>query len=225
MERLIKLSQKIKDEKLRKMVADFLTSPSLSSKSFKKYSAVDIAKAATPFTVGGVSQGATVERDVLNHTITLADLCEKVAAVFEKSYGLPMNSDYLIAAALVHDVAKVFEWKKGATGEIEHTGILLDHTMLGTAELYCRGFPEEVIHIVASHFGESGPTPPRNFEALVFHHLDNMLSLVEFRMLAPAAQASQALQMVLLDEEMLRNLGGGTDIIAKEDTPTDDAGK
>jgi hypothetical protein len=57
---------------------------------------------------------------------------------------------------------------------------MLDHTMLATAELYTRNFPEEVIHIVASHFGEAGPTPPRTFEALIFHHLDSLVSIIEY---------------------------------------------
>ncbi len=51
---------------------------------------------------------------------------------------------------------------------------MLDHTMAGTSELYARGFPEKVLHIVASHFGENGPTPPQTMEALIFHTIDNM---------------------------------------------------
>jgi 7,8-dihydroneopterin 2',3'-cyclic phosphate phosphodiesterase len=207
MDKLIKLTQKIKDEKLRKMVVDFLKIPSLSNKHFKKYPRMEIEKAASLFTVGGPTT-ATVQRDVLNHTIALTEVCEKVADVLEKSYGLPLNRDNLIAAAILHDIMKIFEWKLApGSQELEHTGIMLDHTMLGVAELYSRGFPEDLIHIVAAHFGESGPTPPRNFEALIFHHLDNMLSILEFRLLAPAAQAQQAVQMILLDEASLKKLG------------------
>jgi 7,8-dihydroneopterin 2',3'-cyclic phosphate phosphodiesterase len=206
MERLIKLAQKIRDERLRKMVVDFLKSPGLSNKNFKKYPMTPIGEAATPFSIGGGMGASSVERDVLNHTTALVDLCEKVAESLEKSYDIPLNHDNLIAAAILHDIGKLYEWKKGKNG-LEHTGILLDHTMLGTAELYSRGFPEEVIHIVASHFGEGGPTPPRNFEALVFHHLDNMVSLVEFRILAPDAAAKQAMQMIFLDEGTLRKMG------------------
>ena len=46
--------------------------------------------------------------------------------------------------------------------------------MLGTSELYARGFPEPVIHIVASHFGDQGPTPPQTIEAVIFHYADNL---------------------------------------------------
>ncbi len=208
MKKLIELSKKIKNEKLRKIVVSFLKDLKLSNKDFSKYPKMPIEDAASMFTVGGPGGSSTVERTVLKHTIAVVGLCENTADVFEKTYGLPLNRDNLIAAAIMHDVMKVFEWKRGPQG-LEHTGIMLDHTMLAVAELYHRGFPEDIIHIVASHFGESGPTPPRNFEALIFHHLDNMASIIEFRM---SGGAQQPVQLVLLDEETLKKLGEGSEI-------------
>lgn len=205
MKRLIELSKKIKDEKLRKLVVDFLKDVRLSNRDFSKYPKMKIEDAASVFTVGGPEGAATVERDVLSHTITLTELCEQTADVFERTQGIPLNKDAMTASAILHDIMKIFEWKRGPDG-LEHTGIMLDHTMLAVAELYHRGFPEDVIHIIASHFGENGPTPPRNFEALIFHHLDNMTSVVEFKMHSSAA-VQQPLQLVLLDENMLKKLG------------------
>jgi 7,8-dihydroneopterin 2',3'-cyclic phosphate phosphodiesterase len=112
--------------------------------------------------------------------------------------------DYLIAGALLHDIMKIFEWKVEG-GEPKHTGILLDHSTLAVAELYHRGFPEGVIHIVASHFGEAGPTPPRNFEALILHHVDSLASMVEFHISTPR---EQPLQLLLIDEETIKKLTG-----------------
>ena len=203
MQKLIELAQKIKDEELRKKVIEFVKDPKLSHKDFKKYPRMKIEEAGSVFTVAS-SQGATsVERDVLNHSLALADLCLKTADTLEKSYGISMNRDHLIAAAILHDLSKIFEWKKGKEG-FEPTGILLDHTMLGVAELYHRGFPEKVIHIIASHFGETGPTPPRNFEALVFHYCDTLLSLAEFHV--QGAKSSQPLQLIVLDEETIKKI-------------------
>lgn len=205
MKQLIELAQKIKNEDLRKKVVEFLKNPQLTHKDFKKYPKMEIGEAKALFTVGGHQSGITVERDVLNHTLTLADVCLKVADTVEKSYGTPINRDNLIAAAILHDLMKIFEHKMGPQG-LEHTGVLLDHTMLAVAEFYHRGIPEEVIHIIASHFGETGPTPPRNFEALIFHHLDTLLSLTEFHLYAPKTQ--QPMQIVVLDDETIRKLGG-----------------
>ena len=201
---MVKLAQKIKDKELRKKVIDLLKNPQLGHKGFAKYKPMKIEEARCIFSVTSSQGTITVERDVLNHSIALANLCLRAAEIMEKSYGIKLNKDHLLAAAIVHDLMKVFEYKKGESG-LEHTGILLDHTMLGVAELYRREFPEEVIHIVASHFGETGPTPPRNFEALLFHYCDNMLSMIELRLYA-SQQQTQPVQLVLLDEETLRKI-------------------
>lgn len=206
MKELIELAQKIKDRELRKKVVEFIKTPSLSHKDFKKYPGMKIEEAKSAFTVSSTSGSATVERDVLNHSVALVDLCMKTAQSIEKNYGMPINKDHLIAAAILHDLMKIFEYKKGKEG-LEHTGILLDHSMLAVAEFYHRGLPEQVIHIIASHFGETGPTPPRNFEALIFHYCDTLLSLTEFHLYG-SKQAQQPVQLVLLDEEVLKKIAG-----------------
>lgn len=206
MKRLIELAQKIKNEKLRKKVVEFIKNPRLMHKEFKKYPAMKLKEAKTLFSVGGPQGMTTVERDVLNHTVALTELCSRVADTFEKNYGIPINRDYMIAAAILHDMMHLFEYKKTKAG-IEHTGILLDHSMLAVAELYHRGFPESVIHVVASHFGEGGPTPPRSFEALIFHYLDTLLSLTEYHLYAAAAKPQQ-IPIVFLDEETIKKLSG-----------------
>jgi 7,8-dihydroneopterin 2',3'-cyclic phosphate phosphodiesterase len=202
MKELIEEAKKIKNAELREKVVDVLKNPGLSSKDFKKYKSVGIEDVRTPFSVAG---GASVERDVLNHTIAVVDACERVAEVVEKRYGIKLNKDHLRAGALLHDIMKVFEWKVGAAGA-EHSGIMLDHTMLAVAELYRRDFPEQVIHMIASHFGEAGPTPPRSFEALILHHVDSMLSIAEYHMYAAASP--QEMPVVLLDEEMIKRISG-----------------
>lgn len=196
MQKLIKLAEKIKEEKLRKGVVEFLKDPSLTHPEFKKYPRAEIEKIKVPFTMANLG---TVERDVLNHTIALVDLCIKITDTLEKNFGVKLNRDYLIAGAILHDVMKIFEWKSSK----EHTGILLDHSMLGVAELYKRDFPEEVIHIVASHFGEGGSTPPRNFEALIFHYLDSLLSAFEFYFYA-SKRPKEEIPIIVLDKEMMK---------------------
>jgi 7,8-dihydroneopterin 2',3'-cyclic phosphate phosphodiesterase len=202
MEELIQLAEKIKDKELKKKVVEFLKDPRLSHEEFKKYPKEEIENVRTPFSVAG---HGTVERgDLARHIVSVTELCIKTAENLEKNYGIPINMDYLIAGALLHDIMKVFEWKIEGS-EVKHTGILLDHSMLAVAELYHRGFPEGVIHVIASHFGEAGPTPPRNFEALILHHVDSLVSMVEFHLSAPK---EQPVQLLLLDEETVRKLTG-----------------
>ncbi|OYT42069.1 MAG: dihydroneopterin 2',3'-cyclic phosphate phosphodiesterase [Candidatus Aenigmarchaeota archaeon ex4484_224] len=180
MEEVIKLANRIKDENLRKKVIEILKDPKLTSKDFRKYKPEDIKKARTGFIVSSPSGQIYVERDVLNHTIAVTKACIEMAKIIEEVYGLKLNLDVLIAGAILHDIGKLFEWKVGEKG-VEHTGVLIDHSILMGAELYKRDFPEEVIHLVVSHFGETGPTPPRTFEALVLHYVDHFLSIFEAR--------------------------------------------
>jgi 7,8-dihydroneopterin 2',3'-cyclic phosphate phosphodiesterase len=200
MERLIEFAQKIKEKQLREKVIEFLKNPVLTHKDFKKYPKEDIKNVRTPFSIGGLG---TAERDLLNHTVAVTDLCIKAADTIEKQYGIKINKDNLIAGALLHDMMKMFEWKNEG-GNIEPTGILLDHTMLAVAEFYYRGFPENVIHIIASHFGEGGPTPPRNYEALILHYIDTLLSLTEFHIYG--AKDKNPMQLLILDEETMKKM-------------------
>jgi len=203
MKRLLKLAQEIKNRCLRKNVIDFLRDLRLSSKNFKKYKKEDLKKAGSLFVIPTSGMGP-IERDIIEHTVALTELCIKTVEVFKKNYGLKLNKDHLVAASILHDLMKAFEYKRNKGGELEPTGIMLDHTMLATAELYTRDFPEEVIHIVASHFGESGPTPPRSFEALVFHHLDSLISVVEYY---HRFKKKMDHQIIFLTEEDLKGLG------------------
>lgn len=200
MEELIKFAQKIQEKQLRDKVIEFLKNPSLTHKDFKKYPREDIEKVRTPFSVSNL--GVT-ERDLLNHTIAVTDLCMKTADNIEEHYGIKVNRDHLIAGALLHDIMKIFEWKIGDEGA-EPTGVLLDHTMLAVAEFYYRGFPENVIHIIASHFGEVSPTPPRNYEALILHYVDTLLSLTEFHLYG--VKQEKPMQLLVLDEETIKKI-------------------
>jgi len=203
MKRLLKLAREIKNKGLRKKVIDLLKDLKLSNKNFKKYPKEKLKTAGSLFVVPSSGMGP-IERDVVEHTVALTELCIKAVDTFKKNYNLKLNKDFLIAASILHDLMKVFEYKRDRSGELEPTGIMLDHTMLATAELYARDFPEEVIHIVASHFGEAGPTPPRTFEAVIFHHLDSLVSVIEYY---HRFKKKMDHQIVFLTEEDLKRLG------------------
>ncbi|MEM5803752.1 MAG: HDIG domain-containing protein [Candidatus Aenigmatarchaeota archaeon] len=183
MEALIKLAEKIENKELRKKVIDYINDKKLKNPHFEKYKREDLKKAGSYFSVGSSSLGP-IERDVVHHTTVLTHMVIQIAKIMEAGYGIKLDMDALIAASLCHDIMKAAEYNRDENGELEPTGISLDHTVLGTAELYARGFPEEVIHIVASHAGEAGTTPPRSFEAVIFHELDSLASIVEYYAIA-----------------------------------------
>lgn len=207
MKELLKLAEKIEDKGLRNQVINFLKDLRLNSKDFKKYPKEKLENAGSMFVIPSSGLGP-IERDVVNHTVAVTELCIRTIEVFKERYDLNLNKDHLVAASILHDLMKSFEYKRDKTGELEPTGIMLDHSMLGVAELYRRDFPEKVIHIVASHIGEGGPTPPRSFEAVVFHHLDSLASIIEYY---HVGKKKLDQQIFFLTEEEVKKLGEKTE--------------
>lgn len=169
-EKLIELAEKIKDVKLKEKTIELLKDIKLTHPEFQKYERENPEDVKTPFAINDV----IVIRDLINHTISVVEVCMKIVDVIEKNYGFKANRDVLIAGALLHDIMKVYEFKDG-----KPTGVLLDHSALALAELYKREFPEEVLHLVISHAATS-TNPPKTLEALILHYVDTLLALVEF---------------------------------------------
>lgn len=201
-DKLLELARKIEDEKLRKKVIDLIKDPTLHHPDFQKYNKLNLEDVRTPFSISVSSQ--PVERDVLKHTLSITEACIEISKILEKNFGISFNRDVLIASALIHDIMKIYEWKRTENG-FEPNNIPLDHTMLITAELYFRGFPEEVIHAVAAHAGEHGTTPPRTFEALLLHQVDSLMAIIEYYYYA-ATQPKQQLPVLVIDEETLKKI-------------------
>jgi len=169
---LMELAELIKNKELRKKVKEVLLKPALSNPNFK-YRPASLTEVPASINWHHIERGGLIK-----HTVAVTKLCIKFAEVYEEVYGKKLDKDSLIAAALLHDIGKLWTYEKKGKAWRE-TNINLDHTMLGTAELYARGFPESVIHIVASHFGENGPTPPQTPEAILFHYIDTMDAVME----------------------------------------------
>ena len=168
MKELMKFADKIKDNNLKKKVVEVLEHPALAHKDIK-IKPVKFEDAPASVNWHHVKTGGLVE-----HTYSVVKNCIDVAENLKKTYKHDINMDVLIASALVHDIGKLWTFQRDVKGNWEPTELMLDHTMLGTSELYARGFPEPVLHCVAAHFGENGPTPPRTIEAIILHMIDNM---------------------------------------------------
>ena len=69
----------------------------------------------------------------------------------------------------------MFEIKEAKNG-FEFNEFIVDHNRVGGAEMYARGFPEEVVHIVFAH---AGGNVPRTMEAKIVDFIDNLDSTIE----------------------------------------------
>ena len=209
MNQLIELTKRIGNKELREKVVKVIEDTVLSNKDFKKYTREDLERAGSVFGVSSSSMGP-VERDVISHTVQVTELSIEAAKTFEKNYGLKLDMDSLVAASILHDLMKAYEYHRDQDDDLVSTGLPLDHTMLMVAELYHRNFPEDIIHIVASHPGDAGTVSPRSFEALLLHNIDSMCSVIEYYIESKKKMEQKLLvlrrqELLNLNEEQRKN--------------------
>ena len=84
----------------------------------------------------------------------------------------PINQDYLIAGALLHDVGKLLEYRKekGKITKSEY-GKKFRHPVSGSKLAWMCGLPDEVVHIIYAHSHE-GDNLKRSPEAIIVNHCD-----------------------------------------------------
>jgi putative nucleotidyltransferase with HDIG domain len=116
-----------------------------------------------PFTLLFENSGLLVD-----HTKRITKLAWNVVNTREE----PMNTDYLIAGALLHDVGKLLEYEM-KDGKIVKSklGETMRHPASGAKLAEECGLPKEVVHIIAAHSHE-GDTMNRTPEAIIIHHCD-----------------------------------------------------
>lgn len=108
------------------------------------------------------------------HTRAVTAMAIACADVMQKEYRdyYTINRDHLLSGALLHDVGKLLEYQRTATGFIKSgCGKLLRHPFSGAGLCTKHGLPDEIVHIVAVHAkeGEGGYRSP---EAVAVHHAD-----------------------------------------------------
>lgn len=108
------------------------------------------------------------------HTRNVTDCSIALGEVMAKGYKgiLDINFDLLIAGAILHDVAKVLEYRReGGAFKVTDHGRILRHPISGCALAAKMGLPESVQHIIAVHSRE-GDGGHRTAEAYIIHHAD-----------------------------------------------------
>jgi putative nucleotidyltransferase with HDIG domain len=126
---------------------------------------------AIPFTL----LAGKIDMRFIEHLNSCAKQCIAIAKVLTDVFGarVPVNTDVLIAGALLADVGKMLEFDKNDRGEVikGHFGDMLRHPFSGVALCFKHGLPPEVMHIIATHSHE-GDKVERTIESWIFHHAD-----------------------------------------------------
>ncbi len=123
-----------------------------------------------PFTL--LIENTTV--NLVEHTRAVTRCALEIADVLVKQYQgkVLINRDYLIAGALLHDVGKLFEYKREGKRFVKsREGGLLRHPISGSIFAGQFDIPPEVLHIIAAHSKE-GDGARMTVEAIIIHHAD-----------------------------------------------------
>ncbi len=112
--------------------------------------------------------------NIIQHTraVTLCSL--RIAEILIKEYKekISINLDHLLSGALLHDVGKLFEYRREGKRFVKSDeGKLLRHPISGASFAFQHGLPQEVIHIIAAHSKE-GDGARRTVEAIIVNHAD-----------------------------------------------------
>ena len=157
----------IKNPYLSKVVKHFFVEDVEFVKQFKFSSA---AKSVHHGFVGGL----------LEHTLSVLKLCQ----FYVKQYPI-INEDLLYAAALCHDIGKVYELSAFPMNDYTDDGQLLGHIVMGSEMVgeQIRSIPDfpkklgnELKHCILAHHGElefGSPKKPALVEAVALNFADN----------------------------------------------------
>jgi putative nucleotidyltransferase with HDIG domain len=108
----------------------------------------------------------------INHVRFVVESCVQLAKLRESIHGDRVNMDFLIIAAVLHDVSKLLEYEERDGKEVlSRTGELYPHGFHGARMAFDAGLPEEIVHIIVTHAPTSNEIPKRP-EGLILGYVD-----------------------------------------------------
>lgn len=164
-EEILKTTESIENEYLKRVVSSFLNDPGFVN-SFKKAPA---AKIHHHNYIGGL----------VEHSRSVMVVCETICKLYPE-----LDRDLLLAGAILHDIGKTATYEYTFRIDVTEEGGLFNHIVLGYQMVdgkikNIRGFPAELrlrlLHLILSHhnLGEWGsPVKPLFAEAEALHYAD-----------------------------------------------------
>ncbi len=108
---------------------------------------------------------------LLDHTLGVVEIAEKLVEVYRGTYGADVDRDIVVAAALLHDLFKYYQYEPDPLtgGYRPRSDWYFSHDFLMVAELSVRGAPDPLIRAVAE---THGTTPFTMIESQIVHQAD-----------------------------------------------------
>jgi len=114
------------------------------------------------------------------HTVNVSRICETICQIYPQ-----VNRDFLVSAALLHDIGKVEEYQLNGVIEYTDKGKLIGHIIMGTEMVeekikQIKDFPEDLAvmfkHTILSHHGKfefGSPKLPSILPAIALFYADD----------------------------------------------------
>jgi 7,8-dihydroneopterin 2',3'-cyclic phosphate phosphodiesterase len=166
---LLRVVNSIRDRALRRKVLAVLKNPSIKIAE-RTYFGLPLEKSPASVWRHHSYPGGFIE-----HTLALYELSMSLARIVRTVYRCRVDMDIVTCGVLLHDIFKPATYNERESGRYRRSNLAerLDHLTLATAELIRRGFPLDVVHVVAaSHGRQYGPIGPMTIEALILHLAD-----------------------------------------------------
>jgi len=109
---------------------------------------------------------------LLLHTYSVTVLAAAIARVMREVYGVQIDEDLVVAAAILHDLYKYYQYERDEAGGgyKPRDDWYLSHDYALVAELAARNAPEDLIRVATEVHGVA---PITTFEGLVVHLADS----------------------------------------------------
>ena len=114
------------------------------------------------------------ERKLIQHTRSVTQLALSAAEILRANHGLETDRDILVAAAILHDVCKLYENEPapdGGAARHSRAGDLIQHGVYGAFKAWEKDLPLDLVHNIVVHTRGSR-TLPQTPEALIVHYVD-----------------------------------------------------
>ncbi len=118
---------------------------------------------------------------LVEHVLSMCRLVRSIGHIYQD-----LNTDLLLAGAILHDIGKIFEISFKGVFEYTDRGRLLGHINMGVELIEEKirtipAFPEKlstlIKHMILSHHGHlefGSPKRPKTLEALVLYYIDDL---------------------------------------------------
>jgi 7,8-dihydroneopterin 2',3'-cyclic phosphate phosphodiesterase len=165
-EKLKSVAENIKDDKIREITLSILNNPILSFTDVKpliKFEESPAAPRKHHMFTGGL----------FVHTYSVVKIALALCDIFEEVYNISVNRDLVIAAAILHDIYKYYQYVKDEKegGYKARDDWYLSHDYAIVAELAFRSAKDDLIRVVSEVHGIA---PIKTYEGLIVHLADTI---------------------------------------------------